>query len=108
MRDDDRRSDTARPRLLAAALPGREKHRIPRLYGLAASAAALEDGFTPDEIGQVLAGRRIVDAFPVLGNESVATYAHRAVCEMMTAYVAQDIPAQDIPARNIPAQGIAA
>lgn len=94
MSDHGKGSETARAGAFRASRRRKEGRRTPRLYGRAAFAAAVEDGFTPDELGQVLAGRRIVDAFPVWGDESVATYATRTVCEMMMAYVAQDIPIQ--------------
>ena len=58
-----------------------------RLYGRAAVAAAIENGLMPEELGEVLGGRRVVEAFPVDGGESVAAYAHRAVAEMMVAYL---------------------
>lgn len=90
MRDYVTQDDTARSGHLAGASGREEWLRIPRIYGRAAVAAAVEDGFTPDEVGRVLAGRRVTDAFPIWGEESVANYAHRAVSEMMMAYVAQD------------------
>ncbi len=83
--------ETAHWGAIAGSFRSRDKHRAPRLYGRAAFAAAVEDGFTPDEVGRVLAGRRVVDAFPVWSDETVATYAHRAVSEMMMAYVLQDV-----------------
>ncbi|MHC2002556.1 MULTISPECIES: hypothetical protein [unclassified Methylobacterium] len=50
-------------------------------------AAAIENGLMPEELSEVLAGRRVVEAFPVDGGESVSDYAHRAVAEMMVAYL---------------------
>ncbi|MEA1833492.1 hypothetical protein U8607_15510 [Methylobacterium durans] len=54
----------------------------------AARAAALDDGLLAEEVDQILAGRRIVEAFPVERGESPPTYATRAVAEMMAAYLA--------------------
>jgi hypothetical protein len=68
-----------------AALFGR------RSYGQAAAAAAIENGMLPHELSELLAGRSIVEAFPVAGRESVADYADRAVAEMMVAYLSQPI-----------------
>lgn len=74
-----------------AVLSGLTGHRrVRRTYGQAAFAAAVENGLMPDELGQVLAGRSVVEAFPVGGNESVADYAYRAVAEMMVAYLRHD------------------
>jgi hypothetical protein len=95
MREQIRQDDVALSGALAASVRRGQRYPVPRLYGRAAFAAAVEDGFTPDEVGRVLAGRRVVDAFPVWGGESVSSYAHRAVSEMMMAYVAQDDLAQD-------------
>ena len=53
----------------------------------AAWATALDDGLMDEEIRQVLAGRRMVDAFPVRFREDPQTYATRAVAEMMVAYL---------------------
>ncbi|WP_019904215.1 hypothetical protein [Methylobacterium sp. 77] len=58
-----------------------------RAYGGAAVAAAIENGLMPEELSEVLGGRRVVEAFPVDGGESVDDYAHRAVAEMMVAYL---------------------
>jgi hypothetical protein len=58
-----------------------------RAYGRAAVAAAIENGLMPEELSEVLGGRRVVEAFPVDGGESVNDYAHRAVAEMMVAYL---------------------
>ncbi|WP_375456600.1 hypothetical protein [uncultured Methylobacterium sp.] len=58
-----------------------------RAYGQAAFATAIDDGLMPDEVRQILAGRRIVDAFPVRWGESVPAYAARTVAEMMVAYL---------------------
>ena len=58
-----------------------------RTYGRAAAAAAIENGLMPEELGEVLGGRRVVEVFPVGGGESVGEYAHRAVAEMMVAYL---------------------
>ncbi len=62
-----------------------------RHYGRAAFTAAIENGLMPDELSEVLAGRSVVEAFPVAGRESVVDYAHRAVAEMMVAYVSQPL-----------------
>lgn len=62
------------------------KH-VRRTYGRAAVAAAIENGLMPEELSELLAGRRVVEAFPVDGGESVSDYAHRAVAEMMVAYL---------------------
>lgn len=51
----------------------------------AAHAAALDDGLLSEEVYQVLAGRRIVEAFPVRRGETPPAYAERAVAEMMVA-----------------------
>lgn len=96
MNDRDGQGDTTRSDAFVEGFNGYERHRIPRIYGRAAFAAAVEDGFMPDELGQVLAGRRIVDAFPIFADESVSTYARRAVSEMMMAYVALDVAMQDV------------
>lgn len=58
-----------------------------RAYGRAAFEAALENGLMPEELGEVLRGRRVVEAFPVETDESIDDYAHRAVSEMMVAYL---------------------
>lgn len=60
---------------------------VRHLYGRAAVAAAIKNGLMPEELGEVLGGRRVVEAFPVDGGESVAAYANRAVAEMMVAYL---------------------
>jgi hypothetical protein len=62
-----------------------------RSYGRAAAAAAIENGLLPHELAEVLAGRSVVEAFPVTWRESVADYADRAVAEMMVAYLSQPI-----------------
>jgi hypothetical protein len=62
-----------------------------RTYGQAAFSTATDDGLMPDEIRQILAGRRIVDAFPVQLGESPLAYAARAVAEMMVAYLREDL-----------------
>jgi hypothetical protein len=54
--------------------------------------AAIDDGLMPDEVRGILAGRRIVDAFPVRRGESPPAYAGRAVAEMMVAYLASETP----------------
>ncbi|MDP4025310.1 hypothetical protein Q8W71_22010 [Methylobacterium sp. NEAU 140] len=56
-------------------------------HGRAALATALDGGLMPDELSQILAGRRIVEAFPVWRGESPAAYAARAVSEMFVAYL---------------------
>lgn len=61
-----------------------------RHYGRAAFATAIDDGLMPDEVRGILAGRRIVDAFPVRRGESPPAYAGRAVAEMMVAYLASE------------------
>jgi hypothetical protein len=53
----------------------------------AAWESALEDGLMDEEIRQVLAGRRMVDAFPVRFREPPQAYAARAVAEMMVVYL---------------------
>lgn len=53
----------------------------------AALASALDDGLMPDEVAGILAGRRVVDAFPVQRGESPSVYAARAVAEMMVVYL---------------------
>ena len=63
-----------------------------RAYGRAALASAVDDGLMPDEVRGILAGRRIVDAFPVRRGESPPAYAGRAVAEMMVAYLAGEAP----------------
>ncbi|MCK2054202.1 hypothetical protein [Methylobacterium sp. 37f] len=62
-----------------------------RSYGRAAAEAAIENGLLPHELSALLAGRRVVEAFPVAGRESLADYADRAVAEMMVAYVSQPL-----------------
>ncbi|MCJ2037279.1 hypothetical protein [Methylobacterium sp. J-068] len=64
---------------------------VRRSYGRAAVAAAIENGMLPHELSGVLAGRRVVEAFPVASRESVTDYAVRAVAEMMVAYLSQPI-----------------
>lgn len=61
--------------------------RLRRSYGRAAYRAAVENGLMPEELSELLAGRSIVEAFPVAGRESVTDYADRAVAEMMVAYL---------------------
>lgn len=56
-------------------------------HAQAAREAALDDGLLSEEVDEVLAGRRIVDAFPVRRGESPPAYAVRAVAEMMVAYL---------------------
>jgi hypothetical protein len=58
-----------------------------RLHESAALASAFDDGLMPDDVSQILAGRRIVEAFPVRWGESPETYASRAVSEMFVAYL---------------------
>lgn len=67
------------------AIDGARSRR--RTYGRAAFSTAVDDGLLPDEIRQILAGRRIVDAFPVRRGESPPAYAVRTVAEMMVAYL---------------------
>lgn len=62
-----------------------------RSYARAAAAAAIENGMLPHELSELLAGRSMVEAFPVAGRESVAEYADRAVAEMMVAYLSQPL-----------------
>ena len=81
----------------AGPAPGyRAAAAAPRLrrrdYGRAAFATAVDDGLMPDEVRSILAGRRIVDAFPVRRGESPPAYAGRAVAEMMVAYLAHEAP----------------
>ncbi len=72
----------------AAMLAGTAaQRRFRRAYGGAAVAAAIENGLMPEELSEVLGGRRVVEAFPVDGGESVSDYARRAVAEMMVAYL---------------------
>lgn len=78
---------TRAPGLRNAAVAA-QFHR--RKYGRAAFATAIGDGLMPDEVRGILAGRRIVDAFPVRRGESPPAYAGRAVAEMMVAYLASD------------------
>lgn len=77
---------------LGTAAPSALRSRR-RCYGRAAFTAAIENGLMPHELSEVLAGRSVVEAFPVAGRESVADYAHRAVAEMMVAYVSQPLRA---------------
>jgi hypothetical protein len=56
-------------------------------YELAARAAALDDGLLSEEVDQILADRRMVEAFPVRRGETPPAYAVRAVAEMMVAYL---------------------
>lgn len=53
----------------------------------AALASALDDGLMPDEVAQILAGRRVAEAFPVRRGESPEAYASRTVSEMFVAYL---------------------
>jgi hypothetical protein len=64
-------------------------HRLRRSYGRAAARAAIANGMLPSELSEVLAGRSVVEAFPVARRESVDDYADRAVAEMMVAYLSQ-------------------
>ncbi|KQO67468.1 hypothetical protein [Methylobacterium sp. Leaf89] len=66
-------------------------HNVRRSYGRAAAAAAIENGLLPQELAEVLAGRSVVEAFPVAWRESVSDYADRAVAEMMVAYLSQPV-----------------
>ncbi len=56
-------------------------------YERAALANAFEDGLMPDEVRQILAGRRVAEAFPVRWGESPEAYASRAVAEMFVTYL---------------------
>lgn len=80
----------ARARLASGAFGAAA--RLRRRYGQAAFATAVADGLMPDEVRGILAGRRIVDAFPVRHGESPPAYAGRAVAEMMVAYLAGGTP----------------
>ncbi|MBE7247209.1 MAG: hypothetical protein INR63_19885 [Actinomycetospora chiangmaiensis] len=53
----------------------------------AALASALDDGLMPDEVAQILAGRKVTEAFPIRWDESPEAYASRAVAEMFVAYL---------------------
>lgn len=53
----------------------------------AALASSFDDGLMPDEVARILAGRRVVEAFPVRWGESSEAYASRAVSEMFVAYL---------------------
>ncbi|MGU3539717.1 hypothetical protein [Methylobacterium sp. A54F] len=74
--------DAARRALLRSDLA-----RPDRTHGSAALAAALDDGLLSEEVEQILAGRRMVEAFPVRRGETPPAYAVRAVAEMMVAYL---------------------
>lgn len=80
--------DGVTPVAPAALLAARS---LRRSYGRTAAEAAIENGMLPHELSEVLAGRSIVDAFPVAGRESVSDYADRAVAEMMVAYLSQPL-----------------
>lgn len=67
--------------------PGSQPGSLGGDHGRAALASALDDGLMPDEVAEILAGRRIVDAFPVRWGESPSAYAARAVAEMMVVYL---------------------
>lgn len=84
---------TARFDGFATANPGAlfGAHSLRRSYGRAAAAAAIENGMLPHELSEVLAGRSVVEAFPIAGRESVADYADRAVAEMMVVYLSQPL-----------------
>lgn len=56
-------------------------------YERAALASAIEDGLMPDEVLQILAGRRVAEVFPVRWGESPEAYASRAVSEMFVSYL---------------------
>lgn len=56
-------------------------------YERAALANAFEDGLMPDEVQQLLAGRRVAEAIPVRWGESPEAYASRAVSEMFVSYL---------------------
>lgn len=58
-----------------------------RDHGRAALAAALDDGLLSEEVDAILAGRRVVEAFPVRWGEAPPAYATRAVAEMMAVYL---------------------
>ena len=79
---DTQFSESGSPRAVAA----RGLHRS---YGRAALAAAIENGLMRRELSEVLGGRSVVEAFPVAGSETASDYAHRAVAEIMVAYVSR-------------------
>ena len=79
------RTTPASPALLFAP------RSLRRSYGRAAAAAAIANGLLPHELAEVLAGRSVVEAFPVAWRESVSDYADRAVAEMMVAYLSQPV-----------------
>lgn len=96
MKARDRQGDVMQSEAFVQGFRNHERRRIPCIYSRAAFAEAVEDGFTPDELGQILAGRRVVDAFPVWADENISSYARRAVSEIMMAYVAQDTAMQGV------------
>jgi hypothetical protein len=53
----------------------------------AALASAIDGGLLPDEVTQILGGRRVAEAFPVRWGETPGAYASRAVSEMFVAYL---------------------
>ena len=60
-------------------------------YSRAAYDAAIENGLLPEELDEVLAGRRVTDAFPIEDREALAGYVSRAVAEIMVAYICRSI-----------------
>ncbi|WP_010685710.1 hypothetical protein [Methylobacterium mesophilicum] len=68
-------------------IPFRLRHPSLSAHEQAALANAVDDGLMPDEVAQILAGRRVAEAFPVRRGESPAAYASRAVSEMFVAYL---------------------
>lgn len=68
-----------------ALLPGAVRSHPP--YERAALASAVEEGLMPDEVMQILAGRKVAEAFPVRWGESPEAYASRAVAEMFVSYL---------------------
>ena len=65
----------------------RLRHLSSSAHEQAALASAVDDGLMPDEVAQILGGRRVADAFPVRWGESPEAYASRAVAEMFVAYL---------------------
>lgn len=79
-------ANPASPRLDPGALLTDSVRTHPR-YERAALTSAFEDGLMPDEVLQILAGRRVAEAFPVRWGESPEAYASRAVSEMFVSYL---------------------
>lgn len=82
-------SPTPHADLPAAALAGARARsvRSHASHEHAALASALDDGLMPDEVAQILAGRKVTEAFPIRWDESPEAYASRAVAEMFVAYL---------------------